>query len=140
MTQVLTAEGPTSKLGGQVNDTPSMFRSYTEPKSCPTTCPLRGKGCYAELGPASWVWKKVATNKKSTDWAGFCKKISKLPKGTMWRHNVAGDLPHCYNSNKPWQTGAIDSVAIKALVKANTGKNGFTYTHHALTDQFGYLR
>ena len=126
MTQVLTAEGPTSKLGGQVKDTPSMYRSYTEPKSCPTTCPLMGKGCYAELGPTNWVWKKVATNKKSTDWAGFCKKISKLPKGTMWRHNVAGDLPN--------YAGTIDKIAVRALVRANTDKNGFTYTHHALTD------
>jgi hypothetical protein len=85
-----------------------------------------GKGCYAELGPTNWVWKKVATNKKSTDWAGFCKKISKLPKGTMWRHNVAGDLPN--------YAGTIDKIAVRALVRANTDKNGFTYTHHALTD------
>ena len=126
MTQVLTANGPTSKLGGNVDGTPPMFRSYTEPKSCPTTCPLMGKGCYAELGPTNWVWRKVATNKKSTDWQGFCQKVKRLPKGTMWRHNVAGDLPN--------YTGTIDKIAVRALVQANTGKNGFTYTHHALTE------
>ena len=52
----------------------------------------------------------------------FLDIISSLPEGTFWRHNQAGDLPH--------NNGNIDSKFLRKLVKANAGKDGFTYTHH----------
>jgi len=48
-------------------------------------------------------------------------KIAALPKGTLWRHNQAGDLPG--------EGDAIDARALNELVRANRGKRGFTYTH-----------
>jgi len=51
----------------------------------------------------------------------LCEKIAALPVGTLWRHNVAGDLPG--DGEK------IDAKALAALVAANKGKRGFTYTH-----------
>jgi hypothetical protein len=43
----------------------------------------------------------------------------------LWRHNQAGDLPGV--------DGEIDAVALRALVRANKGKRGFTYTHKPMT-------
>ncbi len=120
MTQVKTADGHMSKVG-------KMFRSYSDSETCPATCPLKDSGCYAKSGPTSWVWKKVDNGQGTTDWSGFCQKVKRLPKGTTWRHNVAGDLPRIGEE--------INYQAMLDLIKANKGKNGFTYTHHALTDQ-----
>jgi hypothetical protein len=122
MFNVQTSTGYQNKVG-------NMFRSTTEEPSCPSDCPLKGKGCYAEVGPQGWQWKKVTNGvaKNLTNWDGFCQKVKRLPKATMWRHNVAGDLPHV--------NGEIAEAPLSALVRANKGKHGFTYTHHALSPE-----
>lgn len=107
------AFGKVSKLG-------NMFRTYTDATSCPSDCPLRGSGCYAELGPVSWVWKKLNTAGES--WSDLLNTIKRLPVGTLWRHNVAGDLPH--------SDGLIILDAIKQLLTASKHTRPFTYTHH----------
>jgi hypothetical protein len=48
-------------------------------------------------------------------------KIAALPKGTLWRHNQAGDLPG--------EGDAISAFHMGELIRANKGKRGFTYTH-----------
>lgn len=95
--------------------------STTSPETCPDACPLRGNGCYAETGPIAIVWRKVADGTLGGNWRAFCKAIAALPLGQLWRHNQAGDLPG--RGNK------IDSPKLWALVAANRGKRGFTYTH-----------
>ena len=95
--------------------------SMTDSTSCPPSCPLINKGCYAKAGPMVWVWRKVTEGGIGTDWATFCAKIAKLPRGQFWRHNQAGDLPGVGD--------AIDREALDQLVDANRGRNGFTYTH-----------
>lgn len=93
--------------------------SITEAASCPASCPFKGAGCYAENWPLRLHWERVAAS--GDDWATFTAKVAALPAGTLWRHNVAGDLPG---------TGErIDGRALAKLVKANAGKRGFTYTH-----------
>jgi hypothetical protein len=49
------------------------------------------------------------------------REIRKLPKGTLWRHNQAGDLPGIGDT--------IDKPAMLELIAANRGRRGFTYTH-----------
>src|SRR5262249_42664539 len=49
--------------------------------------------------------------------------IRSLKPGSLWRHNVAGDLP----SN---DRITIDTAALRAIVEANRGRRGFTFTHH----------
>jgi hypothetical protein len=44
-----------------------------------------------------------------------------MPKGQLWRCNEKGDLPGKGNQ--------IDLDALLQLVKANKGRNGFSYTH-----------
>jgi hypothetical protein len=56
-------------------------------------------------------------------WAELCDKIKALPMGQLWRHNVAGDLPSVDGVH-------IDPLAFQALIDANQGKRGFTYTHY----------
>lgn len=95
-------------------------------KTCPSACPLRGAGCYADIGPLMIHWKAVDKNQGVT-WDQLCKNIAELPPGTVWRHNQAGDLPGASNR--------IDRAALRALVTANLGKRGFTYTHKPLTQK-----
>lgn len=94
--------------------------------TCPSVCPLRGAGCYADIGPLMIHWKRVDSG-QGISWQELCNKISELPEGTVWRHNQAGDLPG--EDNK------IDLIALRQLVKANTGRRGFTYTHKPLTNR-----
>ncbi len=103
----------------------------SEASSCPSSCPLKDKNiCYAKKGKMRMIWNEVDTGisgrhktKFNNDYDSFIKEIHKLPKGTIWRHNQAGDLAHTGDNE------SIDFDLLKRLVKANRGKNGFTYTH-----------
>ncbi|HUU88931.1 MAG TPA: hypothetical protein VMX17_14445 [Candidatus Glassbacteria bacterium] len=95
--------------------------SHTEWITCPTACPLNnGRGCYGKVGPLAWHWDMFGREKKLT-WKTFCKTVSSLKDGVIWRHNVVGDLPGVGNE--------INLEVLKLLVEANKGKRGFTYTH-----------
>jgi len=98
----------------------------TERSSCPTTCPFYDKGCYAKSGPLALHWRKVSDGERGTDWEGLCDFVQSLPDKQLWRHNQAGDLPHIL--------GDINPAMMAHLVVANTGKRGFTYTHHVLNE------
>lgn len=87
--------------------------------TCPSSCPLMGKGCYAENFPMVMAWDKLTTG--GISYADLLDEISKLKRGTLWRHNDAGDLIGSGNR--------IDFTALVALVEANQGRRGFTYTH-----------
>jgi hypothetical protein len=100
--------------------------SMTTRETCPDSCSFKGKdengklrGCYAEGWPLRTHWNNVS--ERGVDWSTFCEQVAALPEGQLWRHNQAGDLPG--------ENNAIDWPAIVALVEANRGKRGFTYTH-----------
>ncbi len=90
----------------------------SSPDTCPHSCPLKGQGCYAEQGPVLWQWRKTSDSFEET-----CSNIRALPKGTLWRYGVAGDLPSQDQIH-------IDAEAAEHLIKANRGKRGFLYTHY----------
>lgn len=97
--------------------------SYTSSNSCPDSCPLIGAGCYASAGYYTRLnWGKVDSGERGTPWIEFCNRVSDLKSGTLWRHNIAGDLPH--------KNGVINRGRVGLLTSANAGKKGFTYTHH----------
>lgn len=103
----------------------------TERASCPPSCPLKGpKGpCYAETGYYTRSnWDHVDSGKRDHGWRAVMDQIAKLPEGQLWRHNVAGDLPH--------SNGQIRSAELSTLIQANEGKRGFTYTHHNINDAY----
>ena len=97
----------------------------TSEETCPESCPLKRHGCYAESGPLALFWRKVTERKAGLSWEAALAEIRKLPKGTLWRHNQAGDLPGHGDS--------IDPEAMRQLLAANRGKRGFTYTHKPAT-------
>jgi hypothetical protein len=70
-------------------------------------------------------WRKLTagTHARAIDANGLFAAIRGIIKGSLWRHNVSGDL-------LADDTGRIDAGFLAGLVKANKGKRGFTYTHH----------
>jgi len=96
--------------------------------TCPTSCPFKGNGCYADSGPLKLHWLKVTEGERGDDWSTFLDKIKDLPAGSKWRHNQAGDLPG--------DTQDLDSTKCVDLAKANEGKRGFTYTHYDVLENF----
>ena len=98
----------------------------TSPQStCPDSCPLKGSGCYV-IGPIKWHWDKVTRGVRGSAWDCFLDEVRSLPKGQLWRHNQAGDLP-----------GEIEEILpqfLADLVNANQGRKGFTYTHKPVLD------
>lgn len=101
--------------------------TYTEKRTCPDACPLKGAGCYASAGGRTRLAWALAENKPVDSWHTMLANVRALPPGQLWRHNVAGDLPG---------TGdAIDTAALAELTAANTGRRGFTYTHKPMTPE-----
>jgi hypothetical protein len=73
-------------------------------------------------------WKKVGTGERGTLWTAFCKKIRKLRKFQLWRHNQAGDLPQN-------DEGKIDGEKCEELSTASKHTRGWTYTHYDAFDK-----
>lgn len=97
----------------------------TSPKqSCPDSCALKEKGCYAKYSFLGKHWSDLSEGKKGFSFSDMLEKIKALPAGQVWRHNQAGDISS--------EQGNIDLAELRALVDANKGKKGFTYTHNIL--------
>lgn len=101
--------------------------STSPQKTCPQNCKFKGKGCYAEGGPIKMHWDKVSSGERGEEYKTFLETIRNLPAKQIWRHNQAGDL--CGSKNK------INYKALADLIKANIGKQGFTYTHYPVIGQ-----
>jgi hypothetical protein len=95
--------------------------TMTAASTCPPSCPLMNRGCYAEQHMVAIHWRRLSAGKTGLTWGAFLKVIESLPDGQVWRHNEAGDLPGVGED--------LDAAALTALVDANRGKRGFTYTH-----------
>ena len=95
--------------------------TVTSAVTCPSACPLQAAGCYAAHGHVAMHWRAVTSGKRGGSLEALCDSIAALPEGTLWRHNVAGDLPG--------EGDTIDKAGMLALISANEGRKGFTYTH-----------
>lgn len=113
----LTLKSSNSKTG-------AIPVSTTSKHSCPDTCSFKKGGCYALDYHLNMHWNKVTNEERGTNWQTFCNTIAGFKPDTLWRHNQAGDLPG--------QNNLIDTDKLQQLVEANSGKNGFTYTHYPL--------
>lgn len=81
--------------------------------------------CYAKTGHLAGHWQQVTRGNRGGSLAEFCAEIKRLPGGQLWRHNQAGELPGTGND--------IDADALAAIVRANRGRRGFTFTHKHTT-------
>lgn len=93
--------------------------------TCPTSCPLRDNGCYAETGPLVIHWNKVSSGALGGTLEELCAQIKSLPKHQLWRYGQAGDLPG--------NGVTIYWGELLKLIQANRGRNGFGYTHYDMT-------
>jgi len=106
----------------QNKKTGQMPVSTSDRGTCPDSCPFKNNGCYAEGYPLKGRWDEVTSGKRGGLFSDFVNQVAALPANILWRHNQAGDLPG---------TGInIDVKKLKALVKANRGKKGFTFSHY----------
>lgn len=100
--------------------------SMTTSDSCPDACGLKGQGCYARFGLTGMHWRKLdqkAEQGQAMDLEAFTGALMALPKGSPFRHNVAGDLP---------DADTLDAIAAAAQARK---LQGWTYTHnHAPED------
>lgn len=90
-------------------------------ETCPDSCPLKSGGCYAKSGPLAMHWRKVTSGERGNSVDLLAKQIRAFPRGQVWRHNQAGDLPGIGDD--------INTADLKKIVTANKGRRGFTYTH-----------
>lgn len=105
--------------------------SMTESKSCPDSCQLKTNGCYAKTSFVGIQWRQLDNGTHGIEWDEFISQLSSLPYGSIFRHNVAGDLPH--------DNGNISPGKVLELVLALNRKTGFTYTHHDIIDNANNL-
>lgn len=92
--------------------------STTSRSTCPDTCAFKGAGCYAEHGPLRLHWDKISEGERNAmSFKEFLVAIKNLPRGQLWRHAQAGDLPK-------------NPDDMLKLAEANQGKRVIAYTHH----------
>lgn len=115
----LTLKSSNAKTG-------DMPVSTSSAKTCPNSCPFKNNGCYASSGfHLRMHWDKVTNGQRGNNYHTFLDQIKNLPENTLWRHNQAGDL---------YRPGSIKGrLMLQELTNANSGKRGYTYTHHKLT-------
>ena len=107
-----------------------MAASITSANSCPSACPLKdGGGCYAELGPLSWIWREVTagTRKGVLEWDEFIEKLGDLQRNRKFRHNMAGDLPG--------DGEILDREKCLQLAEAAAHLRTYTYTHYPASEE-----
>jgi hypothetical protein len=103
----------------------------TSAETCPPECGLF-RECYGKFGHLLAHWRKYTAANAPGPAAGLtidelCAHVRTIPGGSLWRHNVVGDLPGI---------GAdIDAAALSKMVRANRGRRGFTYTHKPATPE-----
>jgi hypothetical protein len=98
--------------------------SMSERGTCPPSCSFYKAGCYALYGKLGSHWKRVGVESWHLSWSEFLSTVRGLRPGTVWRHNVAGDLQG--------RGDGLDVSSLKSLVSANRGRRGFTFTHKPL--------
>jgi len=92
--------------------------------TCPSSCPFRGQGCYADAGPLALHWGKVTAAERGVPFAQHCADLASLPPGQLVRLNQAGDLVHKH--------GRISRRFVRGIVAACRNLKAYTYTHHKL--------
>jgi hypothetical protein len=105
-------------------------QTYRARSTCPPSCAHYGADCYGEDFFTRMQWDKVPARGIPID--ALAAQIAALPPRTLWRHNVAGDLPGAGET--------VDAYALGRIVKANTGRRGFTYTHKHSTQAIQWAR
>lgn len=99
--------------------------TYTSISSCPNTCKLKDKACYAQTSYVGSVWSKLSKGNDSNalNFKSLIEKIKALPENSILRMNVAGDLPVT-------KKGKLNKSKLKSLKVASKHLNVINFTHH----------
>lgn len=97
--------------------------SSTGWSSCPPTCGAR-EICYAKKGYHTRLHgDKITRQERGVPPEQFIRQVAALPPGTLFRHNVSGDLWH--------HEGMLSRNLLRHLTEATQHlKAAWTYTHH----------
>jgi len=98
---------------------------YAPSANCPSTCGLKGAGCYAENAPMKWTWDKISAgiHNRSVTWEQLLGALMRIPRFDKVRMWVAGDFPTT-------KAGEVDIDKAFDLKRALYGKRAWAYTHH----------
>lgn len=119
----LTPQSQNAKLGLGVAS------HMSSKNSCPNSCPLRNKECYARFSYTGIHWEKLSSG-KGLSWNQFVQKVESLPTNYKLRLNVAGDLVPTKENGE-----IIDQKALKKLFTVAKSRNltCWGYSHKKLT-------
>jgi hypothetical protein len=111
----LTLEPSANKKTGPI------YVSTSSRKTCWEGCAFYGNGCYAASGPLGLHWSAVTSLKRGGSFSDLVKRVKSIPRGELFRHNQAGDLPG--------KGAKINRGELRKLTKATSGLRAWTYTH-----------
>ena len=98
--------------------------STSSADTCPPSCPFCAERCcYGNGGPLLMHWREVTAGRRGGSLDELCDLVAALPRGQLWRHDQAGDLPGRGNR--------INRRQLRQLAHANIAADarGFTYSH-----------
>ena len=117
MTSAIAVEVSKNAKTGPVSAT------YASQSSCPTVCPLRGAGCYAESGPMAFTTRRLNRHVATVDETAReeADAIDTLTGSYPLRVHVVGDCPTD-------SAARTVSAAVERYVNRG-GQSAWTYTH-----------
>lgn len=90
--------------------------------TCPSACPLKNNGCYAESGPLRRHWQQVSDGRRGGAFDDLCNDLHNLRRHALVRLWQAGDYPGDGES--------LDARSMGMLIAAGENKQFFGYTHY----------
>jgi len=109
----------TNKKTGPISILTSSY--YT----CPSVCPFKRNGCYADGGPLKIHWDKLTKGERGIKFSHLLIILKEFGNGQFIRLFQAGDMPGINNY--------INFHNTKRLVKSLSNWKAFGYTHKPLT-------
>lgn len=120
----LTKQSTNSKLGLGVS------AHMSSDNTCPSSCALRNKSCYARFGKVGIWWRRLSKGERGTNWDDFVNSVKTLPTKFKLRLNVAGDLVPLKKGSK-----TIDRCSLEKLADAVKARqlDSWGYSHYDLS-------
>ena len=97
----------------------------TDRTSCPSACPFKGNGCYADGGHVRLHWDRLTRGERGHDERAQLAHLATIETGALWRDNQAGDQAGTRDNR-------LDGRALERKRKAAAHTRGFTYTHYPM--------
>jgi hypothetical protein len=98
-----------------------IYVSTSSQLTCWEGCAFFRNGCYASGGKVAIHWGMITKGTRGGSFADLVARVASLPRGELFRHNQAGDLPG--------RGAKINRAELRRLTKATSGLRAWTYTH-----------